>query len=422
MIRFSPFVTSGEVLVKVRYCSLLVGVMAIAAVLATGCTDVTENFPEGGCVKDALRCNNNNVERCSEDQTAFVLYKTCAPDSPCTGDPPDCEGVGGGGTTCETANDCTLDVGACRQVACVDSLCVVEIIEENGECTDFDQCTENDACDANGFCRGTAIVCDDGEPCTADACDPETGCTNEPSSGAQCDDGEPCTKDDTCTEGACAGTAANCDDGNACTDDSCDIATGECVYVIKAGDCDDDDPCTANDKCSAGVCAGTPSCPCKIDIEGDCDKYNTGDPCKGSYYCNPDEPDEPANTDGQCVLDPTTAVQCDQSGLGGCEVNQCFNKDGVADCQVVTKDDGEPCDDGSECTLGDTCVAGSCVGELDVKIQGCGFFRLRWHTLTGDSWLWELTEYRLVGTTNYPQIYGTAENGQYRVRAIGPGL
>lgn len=35
-------------------------------------------------------------------------------------------------------------------------------------------------------------ACDDGNPCTRDAGDPETGCSHEPIS---CDDGIPCTRD-----------------------------------------------------------------------------------------------------------------------------------------------------------------------------------------------------------------------------------
>ncbi len=68
----------------------------------------------------------------------------------------------------------------------------------------------------------------------ADLCDPATGaCSNPP---IQCDDGDPCTLD------ACVG--------------------GTCVYSPLAGSCDDSNSCTAGDVCVAGpaglpVCAGT---------------------------------------------------------------------------------------------------------------------------------------------------------------------
>lgn len=53
---------------------------------------------------------------------------------------------------------------------------------------------------------------------------------------------------------------AACDDGNPCTTDACG-AEG-CAFTERSGSCDDDDACTTSDTCSAGVCSGTldPSC------------------------------------------------------------------------------------------------------------------------------------------------------------------
>ena len=46
------------------------------------------------------------------------------------------------------------------------------------------------------FWRGLA-VCDDGNPCTNDACDPNQGCLSIPPD-ANCDDGDACTFGTTC--------------------------------------------------------------------------------------------------------------------------------------------------------------------------------------------------------------------------------
>ncbi|WP_157069334.1 hypothetical protein [Sandaracinus amylolyticus] len=69
------------------------------------------------------------------------------------------------------------------------------------ECDDGVPCTE-DAC-TDGTCVNTpaAAVCDDGVACTTDVCDPITGCSSTPD-------------------------AAACDDGNACTTDACDAIAG----------------------------------------------------------------------------------------------------------------------------------------------------------------------------------------------------
>jgi len=62
--------------------------------------------------------------------------------------------------------------------------------------------------------------CDDGNPCTTDACEAATGtCTH---TAVSCDDNQICT-DDFCVQatGQCEHLPANCDDGNPCTIDSC---------------------------------------------------------------------------------------------------------------------------------------------------------------------------------------------------------
>lgn len=67
--------------------------------------------------------------------------------------------------------------------------------------------------------------CDDGNPCTTDACG-AAGCTYEADDQAACDDGDACTETDVCSEGACAGVPRECDDENECTIDWC--VAGEC--------------------------------------------------------------------------------------------------------------------------------------------------------------------------------------------------
>jgi hypothetical protein len=132
--------------------------------------------------------------------------------------------------------------------------------------------------------------CDDGDSCTADSCT-ATSCTNQVlPDDAPCDDGDPSTILDTCFAGICGGVAGNCttdahcDDGNVCTgvetcqsfscvpgtaptcaaptqciDSFCDAATG-CGQLPRPDgtSCDDGDPFTVNDVCSASgtLCQG----------------------------------------------------------------------------------------------------------------------------------------------------------------------
>src|SRR4051812_39102188 len=75
-------------------------------------------------------------------------------------------------------------------------------------------------------------------------------------SGA-CDDDNPCTFNDKCVKGLCLGTAYSCNDRNACTTDICD-GTGRCRFVPNTAACDDGNACTTGDACSAGRCSGAP--------------------------------------------------------------------------------------------------------------------------------------------------------------------
>ncbi len=62
---------------------------------------------------------------------------------------------------------------------CCDTGCRFE--SAGSSCTDGDMCNGDEACDGAGTCNpGTALNCDDGEPCTADTCDALSGCLNGP--------------------------------------------------------------------------------------------------------------------------------------------------------------------------------------------------------------------------------------------------
>jgi hypothetical protein len=51
-------------------------------------------------------------------------------------------------------------------------------------------------------------------------------------------------------------TVASCDDGNPCTTDACNGFLG-CVHSNNANPCEDGDLCTVNDTCGGGACTGT---------------------------------------------------------------------------------------------------------------------------------------------------------------------
>ncbi len=126
----------------------------------------------------------------------------------------------------------------------------------DGKDNDCDGWTD-EGCPINGECNNNQD-CDDGNPCTNDACDYWV-CTNTPNNSNVCNDGDACTIDDSCAvDGTCVGgQSVICDDSNQCTSDSCDSSTG-CFFAPTPDiACNDGDPCTINDVCAGdGICVG----------------------------------------------------------------------------------------------------------------------------------------------------------------------
>jgi len=93
-------------------------------------------------------------------------------------------------------------------------------------------------------------VCD-GTPCCTASCTANTGAT--------CSDGDLCTTGDACNAQAqCAGTPVDCDDGDNCSADACNPLTGACVHTASPKAFGGDDagcvpPDKATDKCEGGV-------------------------------------------------------------------------------------------------------------------------------------------------------------------------
>ncbi|HEX6179364.1 MAG TPA: post-COAP-1 domain-containing protein, partial [Thermoanaerobaculia bacterium] len=134
---------------------------------------------------------------------------------------------------------------------------------------------------------------DDGNVCTQDVCNPETGGCGVVLAGQSCADGDLCDGTETCNSaGTCvAGTPVVCQDTNACTDDVCDPATGQCSFVNdNTNQCSDGLFCTVNDRCENGACVSTPR--------------NCGD----ANACTPDTCDE---TNDTCVNGPVPQETCD---------------------------------------------------------------------------------------------------------------
>lgn len=112
------------------------------------------------------------------------------------------------------------------------------------DCSDGEYCNGVERCELGWCLEPVAVACDDGLDCTFDECNEDLKtCTFTPDD-ALCDDHDPCTGVERCsaaavaTNGCVAGSPLLCDDGQDCTDDFCDPADGLCHVGLHDGDGD----------------------------------------------------------------------------------------------------------------------------------------------------------------------------------------
>ncbi len=208
------------------------------------CTQNTTCTAAGICQGKATPCDDGNL--CTTD--------SCKPDKGCIFVPND--------NVCDDGNSCTKN-DRCDGTKCVgepgpDCLC-----EAESDCQKFD---DGNLCNGTVQCifgeckvpQSSVKICADtgGNACVKTLCEPETGACVQVvrENGRPCNDLDACTVGDLCKQGLCVGSAPrSCDDGNPCTIDACEPATG-CLHEFSLYPCDDHDGCTVNDHCKEGTC------------------------------------------------------------------------------------------------------------------------------------------------------------------------
>jgi RHS repeat-associated protein len=295
-----------------------------------------------------------------DDGNACTWADTCQAGACAAGAPTVCVAL----DQCHVAGICDPSSGVCTTPAKADG----------AACSDGDACTLIDTC-SNGACSGTnAVVCAAQDAChTAGACDAATGACSNPAvpNGVACDDATVCNGRESCQNGSCvAATPPPLDDGNPCTADACDSVTGVTHVAVTDGtSCDSDgDACNGVSACSSGVCtAGSPPStddgnPCTVDS---CDAATgvkhlaaaNGAACSDGNACTSDDQCQA----GACVAGaPKTCAAVDQCHSEGA----CDPTSGA--CSSPVKADGSSCDDGDACTLSDACQGGACQGSSPV--------------------------------------------------------
>lgn len=244
------------------------------------------------------------------------------------------------------------------------------------------------------------LVCDDGDPCTLDQCDPAGACLHPPAPDSTpcADDGDPCSQD-VCMAGVCVHPVATecctdpamCDDFDPCTTDVCN-ADHLCVHEAIPDCCGRDADCLWAGhlwECdaAAGTCYDPPggefcaACMTRRDC-GDggessddwCVRYAWNDAgctkdcrddtdCPGGSYCRGLEGESPCSPgDSACIC---------VSRLGSCEAYNTFGRGCMGDemcrgcdaCDELVCRDGActwPCEVPEDCPLGAVCEAELC--------------------------------------------------------------
>ena len=291
---------------------------------------------------------------------------------------------GGASTDCSGLDDqcnvgvCNAGTGVCEPqtanegLGCDDgALCTTGDICSTGTCAGTPvTCTGGQVCDpADGVCKNclTDGDCDDSNPCTDDTCGAGT-CSNT-NNFVSCNDGNLCTTGDTCSGGACGGTATDCSGlDDQCNIGVCNAGTGACETqpANESGACDDGQFCTTGEVCTLGVCGGGGPTDCtSVDDQcnvGVCNETtdaceaqatNEGVACDDTLFCTAGETCTAGVCGGGGATDCTAAS--DQCNLGVC--NETTDA-----CEPQAANEAGACDDSLFCTTGETCTAGVCGG------------------------------------------------------------
>ncbi len=139
-----------------------------------------------------------------------------------------------------------------------------------------------------------------------------------------------------------------------CLKNQCDPKTGGCGMkpALQGNQCPGDNACSAGGWCVLGTCetSGQSVCTCEKDM--DCNKFEDGDLCNGTLYC------DKTGVAPACKLNPTTVVVCPKGGDSACLKNQCAADTG----KCATAQVKGACEDGNPCTTADLCSNGGCQG------------------------------------------------------------
>ena len=108
--------------------------------------------------------------------------------------------------------------------------------QPNGtSCNDSNACTSGETCQAGACVPGSTVTCAASDQChQAGQCNPQTGACGAGQPVADwtpCNDGDLCTRGQSCQAGVCGAGQPTCEDGDPCTADNCNPSNGTCQFT-----------------------------------------------------------------------------------------------------------------------------------------------------------------------------------------------
>ncbi len=308
----------------------VLAISAASVVLAAGCGDSGSSQTQQGNANQDVNGDDMGVNLGDSNQGGDTAKPdTTKPDTTVS------DSTTGG---CVTDNDCVgkvANLAPCEKAWCAAGVCKAGPSADGDPCDDGNKCFTGRTCKADKCQGGTAVSCQDNNPCTDNKCDTKTGCVAT-NNQVPCDDGDKCTSDDTCAAGACKGTpngtcqtGPETDCGNAkdddkdgltdCADNDC-AADAACKAVGPETACQDQQD---NDKdgatdCADSDCANATGCQ-KPTHETDCGN-KVDDDGDGQTDCA----DNDCGQDAACLVTPTKEANCTDT------LDE--DKDGQTDC------------------------------------------------------------------------------------------
>jgi Tol biopolymer transport system component len=184
--------------------------------------------PGGACQQGSATATNfftlpAPIQDCNANGLPCNDFNPCTLNDVCGGGTNTCIGGSNAGLACTTNAQCVTPTGGYCQLPTCQPGAPKTCADDGNLCTD-------DTCNFfTGQCYTPKQCFDDGNVCTDDVCDPATGLCGIPNT-APCTDDNPCTLNDACAASACVpGPLLTCpDDGNPCTIDQCNPDTGNC--------------------------------------------------------------------------------------------------------------------------------------------------------------------------------------------------